>query len=102
MPNPNPTAIMKTDMLSARIALFTRTSFGIATRSAYRLNPQLVPDTVRSCSLMGIFHYEESAVVRVSDPNLTAVVRRRRVGALGRFNRAKQAGLPAGGDSDDG
>ena len=41
-------------------------------------------------------------MVRVSDPNLTAVVRRRRVGALGRFNRAKQAGLPAGGDSDDG
>ena len=41
-------------------------------------------------------------MVRVGDPNLTAVVRRRRVRALGRFNRAKQARLPARGDSDDG
>ena len=41
-------------------------------------------------------------MVGVGDPNLTSVVRRRRVRALGRFNRAKQAPLPALGDSDDG
>ena len=41
-------------------------------------------------------------MVGVGDPNLTTVVRRRRVRALGRFNRAKQARLPAWGDSDDG
>ena len=40
-------------------------------------------------------------MARVGDPNLTAVVRRRRVGALGRFNCAKQARLPARGNSDD-
>ena len=41
-------------------------------------------------------------MVRVGDPNLTAVVGRRRVRALGRFNRAKQVRLPARGNSDDG
>jgi len=41
-------------------------------------------------------------MVRVGDPNLPSVVRRRRVRALGRFNRAKQARLPARGESDDG
>ena len=57
---------------------------------------------VRPCSLKGILDHEKLAMVRVGDPNLTAVVCRRRVRALGRFNRAKQARLPARGNSDDG
>ena len=41
-------------------------------------------------------------MVRVRDPHLTAVVRRRCVRALDRLNRAKQMRLTAPGDSDDG
>ena len=58
--------------------------------------------SVSPCPLKGVIHHEELSMVRVGDPNLTAVVRRRRVRALGRFNRVKQARLPAWGDSDDG
>src|SRR5215472_13558493 len=57
---------------------------------------------VRSCSLKSILHHEESTMVGVGDPNLTTVVRCRRVRALGRVHRAKQARLPALRDSDDG
>ena len=41
-------------------------------------------------------------MVRVGDPNLTAVVGRRRVGALGRLHCAEQARLPTLADTDDG
>src|SRR5215831_18751764 len=49
----------------------------------------------------GVLHHEELAMVRVGDRNLTAVVGRGRMGALGRFHRAEQARLPTLGDSDD-
>ena len=61
-----------------------------------------VKKPVRPCSLKGILHHEESAMVGVGDPNLTPVVRRRGVRSFGSLNRAKQARLPARGDSDDG
>jgi hypothetical protein len=41
-------------------------------------------------------------MVRVGYPDLTAVVRRRRVRSLSRLYRAEQARLPCRGDSDDG
>src|SRR5215469_10836056 len=60
-----------------------------------------VKNPARYYSLKGVLHHQESAMLRVGDPNLTAVVRRGRVRTLGRFNRAKQAQLPGLGDSDD-